>query len=253
MSGEDRNAYILSSLDNALRILDILRVRGGLGVSEISKLSKIGKSSAYNILFTLERRGYVKKTDDAKYSLGEKFFDNSFIDSRSKSLSDAAVPEIHQLAKYTGETVWLAVLNIHGRVVAINSEEGASPSSAPGRLGLEGESSSIAPGKVLLAYLDENTRENLFRNKRFKKYTSYTITDTESLEENLAEIREHGFSTDFNERYVGFGNIAVPIFDRDQKCVAALSIVGRTERLEEDFDKCLILLKCAAESITRQI
>lgn len=250
---KEKDPYILSSLDSALRILDILRVRNGLGVSEISKLSKTGKSSAYNMLYTLERRGYVTKTEDAKYFLGRKFFDNNFINDTSKSLSDAAVPEMKRLVKYTGETVWLAILNIHGRVVAINTEEGSSPVSAPGRLGLEWDSSCTAPGKILLSYLDQDVYFGIMKDKKFKQYTSYTIVDPELLNMELAEIRKTGFSTDFNERYVGFGNISVPVFDQSRKCIAALSIVGRTEVLKTHMDDYLDFLKNAAENITRLI
>lgn len=253
MEPREKDPYIRSSLDRALHILDILRVRSGLGVSEISRLCKLGKSNAYSILHTLERRGYVTKTEDAKYFLGRKFFDNNFINSGNKSLSDAAMPEMKLLVKYTGETVWLAILNINGRVVAINTEEGSSPVSAPGRLGLEGDSSCIAPGKILLAYLDQSVFSNIIGDKQFKRYTSYTITDVDTLKVELAEIKRSGVATDFNERYVGFGNIAVPIFDQGRKCVAALSIVGRTEVLETHMEDYLSLLKSASETITRQI
>lgn len=249
----EKDPYILSSLDSTLRILDILRVRGGLGVSEISRLSKTGKSSAYNILYTLERRGYVTKTEDAKYFLGAKFFDNDFINNSSRSLSDVAVPEMKRLVRRTGETVWISILNIHGRVVAINTEEGYSPVSAPGRLGLEGESSCIAPGKILLSYLDKVTYRDIFKNNKFKRYTSYTIVDMDTLNKELAAIQETGFATDFNERYMGFGDIAVPIFNQAQKCVAALSIVGRTEVLEKHMDDYLTLLKIASDNITQRI
>lgn len=253
MTEKKHGGYVLSSLDSALRILDILRVRGNLGVSEISRLSKVGKSSAFNILYTLERRGYVAKTESCKYFLGSKFFDTSFLEHKSKSLTEISAGELKQVALHTGETVWVAVLNINGRVVSITTEEGFDPECAPGRLGLESDATCIAPGKILLSYLDSVGYNNVMKEHLFKQYTSYTITDNTTLRAQLHRFREMGYATDFNERYLGFGDVSVPIFDQAHTCIAALSIVGRTNRLEQNLLRYVSLLQETAGNITMQL
>ncbi len=72
-SQEKKKPYLLSSVNNALKILDLLSVRDNIGVAEISRLLKLDKASVFKMLYTLEHRDYVIKTADAKYRLGIKF------------------------------------------------------------------------------------------------------------------------------------------------------------------------------------
>ena len=70
--------YIMSSLSNALDILDLLSKRDNIGVMDISKALGISKSSIFKMLYTLEAKGFVRKDHDAKYSLGMKFLEYGF-------------------------------------------------------------------------------------------------------------------------------------------------------------------------------
>ena len=56
---KDKN--ILSSLNHALKIMDLLSVRSNLGVTEISRITGYDKSSVYKMLYTMQHRGYVVK------------------------------------------------------------------------------------------------------------------------------------------------------------------------------------------------
>ncbi|MFR3758594.1 helix-turn-helix domain-containing protein, partial [Hungatella sp.] len=67
------NTYILSSVNNALKILDLLSVRDNIGATEIGRLLELDKSTVFKLLYTLEQRDYVLKTESAKYCLGYKF------------------------------------------------------------------------------------------------------------------------------------------------------------------------------------
>ena len=65
--------YLLSSVGNALDILDLLSRKEFLGVAEISKELKLGKTSVFRLLYTLEAKGFVLKDGHAKYMLSKKF------------------------------------------------------------------------------------------------------------------------------------------------------------------------------------
>lgn len=68
----DNDKYLLSSVTNSIRILDLLGEEELLGVAEISAKLGMNKTSVFRYLYTLEADGYVSKTDDAKYTLGHK-------------------------------------------------------------------------------------------------------------------------------------------------------------------------------------
>ena len=69
----DQDKYLLSSVTNSIRILDLLGEEELLGVAEISTKLKMNKTSVFRYLYTLESGGYVRKTSEAKYTLGQKF------------------------------------------------------------------------------------------------------------------------------------------------------------------------------------
>ena len=65
-----KRQYLLNSVNNTLKILDLLSVRDSLGVAEISRLLKLDKTSVFKMLYTLEHRDYVIKTADWIVDLG---------------------------------------------------------------------------------------------------------------------------------------------------------------------------------------
>lgn len=66
--------YILSSLDNALCILNLFVPHSELSTAEISELSGINKSTVFRFLVTLENRGFLIRNEKNKYQLGLKFY-----------------------------------------------------------------------------------------------------------------------------------------------------------------------------------
>jgi DNA-binding IclR family transcriptional regulator len=70
------------SVDRAFEILETIRDRGEVGVTEIADQLKVSKSTVHNHLNTMETRGYVVN-EDGEYRLGLRFL--SFPDTLQKS------------------------------------------------------------------------------------------------------------------------------------------------------------------------
>ena len=61
-SGVNRSSYWVPILGSAMRILDVFyEADADLTLHEISAKAKVGKTSAFRILFTLDNVGYVEK------------------------------------------------------------------------------------------------------------------------------------------------------------------------------------------------
>ena len=112
---KDKN--ILSSLNHALKIMDLLSVHSNLGVSEISRITGYDKSSVYKMLYTMQHRGYVVKTDGARYALSSKLAANGGQALARQNVTDVAAPHIRRLRDACGETVLVGMLNINGKVI----------------------------------------------------------------------------------------------------------------------------------------
>jgi DNA-binding IclR family transcriptional regulator len=62
-----------------------------------------------------------------------------------------------------------------------------------------------------------------------------TITDPDSLHEELATIREQGYATDLEEIMAGLRGVAAPILDRDDGSVrGAITVYGPANRSDPD-------------------
>lgn len=248
-----KDKYILSSLNNALKVLDILSVTDNLGVTDIVKISGIDRTSVFKILYTLCSRGYVIKTPDAKYRLGGKLAALGDIVSERQSISDVAAPYLRSLRDRLHETVSINVLNANGRTVIIRREDGDSQNHVVDRIGFELDAHTTATGKVLLAYLSENTCRGIVENLRFKVYTPYTITSPQALYPVLEQVRVQGYAADQDERYLGRSTLAAPIFDSTRQCIAALSLVCENETFQKNQEGFQTIICRTAQLISTQM
>lgn len=231
-----KSPYFLNSINNAMKILDILSVKNNIGVSEIAKIAKIDKTTTYKILYTLCTRDYVTKTEDAKYRLGIKFIDYGNIVASRQSLAEIAKPFMQNLVDTIHETVCLASLNVNGKVIISNLIEGNNPHHISSRLGFEMDAYDNANGKLLLAQLDQPIRESILNYIKFIQRTPYTVTSKEQLIHELNEIKDKPYVEQYEQYYIGHADIASPIYDSNGKVIAALSIACTPENLKKNHE-----------------
>jgi DNA-binding IclR family transcriptional regulator len=139
-------------------------------------------------------------------------------------------PFLEQLARETGETASLAVLDgEHAvyieQVVSQNVIKGIPPTGS--KLDLH----CTAVGKVLLSSLSKETFERLVHEHGLPRRTANTIVDPVELCKELARVREQGYALDNEETEPGGRCVAAPIRDVQGRVIAAISITGPTTRL----------------------
>lgn len=250
---DKKNPYLLSSVNNALKILDILSVRDNIGLAELSRLAKLDKTSVFKILYTLEHRDYVLKTSDARYRLGVKFTNYGNIVSDRHSLADVASPFMCKLRDLCHETICLGVLNTNGRVIVTHLEESDTPNHIAARIGYEMDSYNNANGKLLLAYLDETMRNSIIQQIQIIPRTPSTVTSKQSLIDEIAKLKGRPWVDQYEENYIGHSDIAAPIFDANARCIAAISIVCASETLKTNLDSYSEALIATAKDISRKM
>lgn len=224
----------MSSVENALKILESFSIdKSEKRVTEISNELNIGKSSVSRLLKTLHSRGYVKKDPETqKYSLGTKILTlYSSLMSQMEVVKEAH-PILEHLAKETKESVQLAELE-GSNVIYMEQIKSSFPIQIFAHIGRINPIHCTSSGKLLLAYQDIETIENILSND-LKKYTSSTITDKLILKKQLLEIRSLGYCYIENEFIDGIVSIAAPIYDYNNKVIAAVSLVGPIQRINTD-------------------
>jgi DNA-binding IclR family transcriptional regulator len=244
----------VQAVDRAITILEILARTGGAGVVEIAREMDVHKSTASRLLTAMDARGMVHQNRErGKYQLGFTVLRLANSIPRRLSLVKEAGPILEELAERFGETVNLAVLRSR---YAVNVDQAMGPSSLAttnwvGRLTPLHATSS---GKVLLAGLSADRREEIIRETGLPARTAKTITSRSELEKALLEIAAAGYSIVHEEFEIGLNGIAVPVFDHTGTVAAALSISGPSFRFTPEETPGLIEdLQKAAQHISARM
>lgn len=223
--------YILQSVSTALKILDLLNERGELSLTEICKELKIGKSSAFRVLYTLEMYHYVLKDGDARYCLSYKFAYYGENVQKRQSIVITAKPYLRQLTDKFEETAHLAILDGDYNVVYMAKEYGTSAIQMASQIGQRMAASCTSVGKMLLSGLPEEELMHALSIIPYKKYTDRSITSKEDMLADIRQIQKQGYSVDNEEQAEGLICYAAPVRSFNGKMIASISISGAAARM----------------------
>ncbi|MGE5577052.1 MAG: IclR family transcriptional regulator [Syntrophothermus sp.] len=231
----DQKPSQIQSVGRALLLLEILAgADKDLGISEISRLTGLSKSTVHRLLAVLESRGFVEYVPDLRrYRLGLKSFEVGSAVLNRMDLSKKAVTPMEELAKATRETINLAVLD-GLEVVYIQRIESSETLRTDLKVGRRVPIFCSALGKAILAFLPSGARGDILGRLDFLPYTGRTITSPEKLLAQLSTIQKTGYSLD-NEEYIdGICCVGAPVFNHRGMVIAALSVAGPAMRFGVD-------------------
>lgn len=223
-----------SSVDKVLEILLLFRDSNPeLTHDEISRQMDIPISTLYRYLRVLSDKGFLEKSSPSTYRLGIRFLELSRVSQQSnRNLRLVALPGMKRIADQIIETVSLmritdkyaiCIESIEGQqVVRVTIEQGRLQ---PLHVG--------ASSKVLLSALDENDWEH-YVSFPLKQVTSASITDFDELKQELYRVRKQGYAISNSEIDEGGRAVAVPIRNKNNKVLAALSVEGPYFRMDDE-------------------
>lgn len=223
----------VQSVDRAITVLEILAREGSAGVSEVAAEIGVHKSTAFRLLAALEERDLVEQNADrGKYQLAFGILRLASSIPARIDLVRQAQPLIDELAAAIDETINIAVVR---EQYAVNVQQAMSTAAVASQnwVGQLTPLHATASGKVLLAHMSPERLDEVLHKSSLQKLTDNTITSRKALEAHLAEIRESGFATAFEELEVGLNASAVPIRDHTGAVVAAVSAAGPAFRFDE--------------------
>jgi len=252
-SENKKDKYLLSSVNNALKVLDFLGVRDSARMTEICRGCNLDKTSVFKILHTLERKDYVFKTANARYKLGVKFMNYGEHVAERQDLVEVATPYMQKLRDLCGQPIYMGTLNTNGKVIIMHKEKTDVLKSADTRIGFEMDAYTNSLGKVLLASLHTPILHGVVEQYRFRPFTPNTILSAKKLYDVLEIIKEKGYSEDSDEQYMGHSSVAAPIFNSIKQCVAGICIVYPTELVAEIKDDLIQILLPMAKEISEHL
>ena len=91
-------------------------------------------------------------------------------------------------------------------------------------------------------------------DKKLEAFIQFTITDKNKLLTQLGKIRKNGVAFCKEEMLIGINTIGIPIFNHENKPIAAVVIAGPSKRVKCEINSSLVTaLKKAAKEISSQL
>ena len=226
--------YTINSVEKALDVIEMLSLHHSLSLIDLVELVKQPKSSLYRIILTLEKRGFIARSDeDGKYCLGYKQLVITRNMMERSSLRTAALTDMNKLMEDYGDTVNLCVLSDH-EVLYVEIIEGTYALRMSDHVGSKAPFHATATGKAMAAFLPIEETNKMINNRGLPSYTAHTIVNEAKLLNELEQIKKQGFALDNEEFVEGARCIAAPIFNRYGKIEGAISLSGARHRFPDE-------------------
>jgi len=227
-----RGTNTVRSSEKTLEILGAIRDLGEVGVTELADEMEMSKATVHHHLSTLEGKEYVVK-NGSKYRIGLRLLEMGEHARRQTGVFEIARSEVDSLADRSGEIANLMVEE-HGKGVYVHIAAGDQAVNLDTDEGTRQYLHTSALGKAILANMPPERFESVIERHGLPVQTSNTVTDRETLEAELEEIRDRGVAFDGEERAEGIRCVAAPITDNRGELIGAVSVSGPSTRMRDE-------------------
>lgn len=221
----------LKTAEKIFGVIKVIQEHEDPTLTEVSKNLDIPKSTTLNYLRTLESLGYVIEEND-QYRLSLKFLDHGMHTKSRLKIAQHAPSVLKQLAEDTNEAAWL-MTEERGYVVGLDKELGRRAVQTTGRIGRHTRFHYHAPGKAMLSVMSEARAREIVTAHGMPARTEQTITDLDTLMEEVETVRETGVAFDVGEAIEGLRSLASPV-TTEAGVEGAIAVVGPKNRLKGD-------------------
>ncbi len=221
-----------TTVAKAMTIVELLAAKAetGVGLSELSALVDMPKSSAHRYLTTLQSVGLAERTGEDRFRLGTRVIELAGSFLAHSDLRSESQPVMDELAEMTGETIHLAVPSATD-VVYIAKIESKHTLGMSSHIGTRVPMYCTSLGKAILAFNDPELVEAVLA-RGTEARTPNTITSNEALRAELFTVHSQGFALDNEENELGICCLGAPILDYTGKAIGAISISGPSDRMD---------------------
>lgn len=247
-------SYSAPSVKKAFKIIQMISDSSvNLGVSELAKRLKIGKSTVHGITSALEELGIlVRDPIHKKYSVGYTLLELGRKAYARMELRDVARPQMESLMEKVGETVFLGIMNgDHITILdVVESRNEMKITSPPGtRLPLL----AGATGKVFLSQFEERKANEIVKKMGLIRFTSKSVINPKNFLKEVEEAKKKGYAIDDEEYLLGVRAVASAI-QAPSIPPAAIWVVGFTSSLNDPkMEKVILEIRKTAQGISHSM
>ena len=176
---------------------------GGMSLAAIASAVDLPRSTVQRIINALVAENLVEPAGPSGFRLGPAL--GQMLYQSNADVTSVIKPYAERLSLSLQETVCLVNLHQH-KLQIVASFIGEQPLRVVPQVGIEPPLHVTAPGKVLLARMDDASALALFE----KEPEHAGVTPQQFMAE-LAQIRQQGFAQDMDDVMIGISAVAVAI------------------------------------------
>ena len=236
---KNKPPYSIDSVDNALRILQMLRDSGQVRVSDVAAELGIARSTAHRMLAMLVYRDFAVQAEDRSYRPGPAIAAEPLRGEPAQRLRQAMRPHMEALCDQVAETINL-VVRLGTQTRFLHTVESAQVLRVGDRQGTVLPAWKTSGGKALLAELPDVQLTALLRGAAGRPPEGMTAAERRSLVNELRLVRDQGYAENIQESESGVCAIGLCLRDKTGDPVAALSVSAPSVRYTPDRSRMFL-------------
>ncbi len=243
-------------LDRAAMVLQLLGEDSvqGWKLSDLARAAGLSAPTCHRILSALARHQLVAQSPDGRlYRLGLEFFRLGVKAADGPGLRQITRPSLIRIAATTGDIALLMVRSGLNSVCVDRLESDYLIETLTGGIGGSVPLGVGTGSQAMMAYFEPAERAEI-RAANMPRYARIPHFQPDKLEDELAAVRERGYSLDLDGVMRGSSGFAVPIRAEGVGVIASLGIAALSTRLDPDkLSRTVALLQEEAARISPQI
>jgi DNA-binding IclR family transcriptional regulator len=217
-----------------------------LSLQEIAERIRMPKTTAFRLVATLERAGFLIRMDNQQYCLSLKMARLGGLVRSTLSIREIARPVMLQVNEQTTETIQLNAIVNNDRMV-LEVVDTPAPLMSMARPGQHTKLYLGAASRIMMAYMAADELERVLKSNAEPDF------DRAAFDRELARYRRQGYAITRGQRVPGLTAIAVPIFDMKGEVRYSLALTGPSVRIDPRDQELADVMIAAGRDISTRL
>lgn len=234
MDEYNKSRYTNLSLIKGLIILEqFCTAKTPLGISELSRMTGLHKSTVHRLVATLEECDWLRRTDTDKFKIAIKPIVLGRQAGEQMASLNVAHTFIRELRDQLQETVVLSML-VDGEVVCIDKATAHRSLACSSEIGKVYPCYAGATGFSVLLGMNESEAYTFLQNQERRKFTDKTVTDLDTLMKMYRKGRTDGYVIISGHKDIGITGTAMPLWFPAEQAYGSVGVLTPDFRYTED-------------------
>lgn len=239
---------MIRAVGRALAIFDAFDSEHlSLSLNDIAERIGMPKTTAYRLVATLDRAGFLIRMDNHQYCLSMKVSRLAGLVRGTLTMREIARPVMLQAGEQTQETLTLGTI-AGSNLIVLEVVDTPAPLMSVAQVGQQVPLFHGAASRVLLAHMAADELRNVLAVT-----AAGEVFDRAAFQRELARCRQQGHAVTRVPQVEGLTAIAAPVFDLGGKARHCLELTGPSSRVDPREREFTAAVMAAAQEISNRL